>query len=139
MMVVIDEAPFTLTEGETVTATVRVSPSTLTLAIPVMVTVEDATSDDYTVTPDQLTFSSTDLTVELTITAILDTEADEGVETFTISLTNDDPDIQFTLSSAGVTIADASETRTVYTEPCSIPSLFCSCCYRLHESILHVS
>ena len=117
MMVVIDGAPFTLTEGGTVTATVRVSPSDLTLAIPVMVTVEDATSDDYTVTPDQLTFTSTDPTAELTITAILDTEADEGVETFTISLTNDDPDIQFTLSSAGVTIADASETRTVYTEP----------------------
>ena len=121
MMVVIDGAPFTLTEGETVTATVSVSPSTLTLAIPVMVTVmvtvDNTTSDDYTVTPDQLTFTSTDLTAELTITAILDTVTGEGVETFTISLTNDDSDIQFTLSSADVTIADASETRTVYTEP----------------------
>ena len=117
MMVVIVGAPFTLTEGETVTATVSVSPSTLTLAIPVMVTVEDATSDDYTVAPDQLTFSSTDLTAELTITAILDTVMGEGVETFTISLTNDDSAIQFTPSSADVTIADASETRTVYTEP----------------------
>ena len=107
MTIEFDMVEYSLREGSSVTVSVSVSPSHLVLDTPVVVKVDNAGSDDHTITPAQLTFSSSDTTADLIITAPLDTVT----ETFTITLTSDNSEIQFTPTSANVTITDASEAQ----------------------------
>ena len=66
-------------------------------------------ADDYTAVSEILTFNNGSLSQNVMVTALPDRVADEGDEVFTLSLTEDDVAVQLSVSSATVTITDASE------------------------------
>ena len=63
---------------------------------------------DYTAVSEVLTFNNGSLSQNVMVTALPDRVADEGDEVFSLSLTGDVA-VQFSVSSATVTITDASE------------------------------
>ena len=114
MTVTFNEATYSVTEGGSATVIVTME-STLDMGVTVnlVVNVMSGTTDDYNISPTQLTFTNDDTSEEVTIDAILDSVMGV-VETSTVTLTQDDGSIMFTDTSFDVAISDASELHTTY-------------------------
>ena len=111
MTVTFNEATYSVTEGESATVIVDME-STLDVGVTVNLVV-NVMSDDYTISTTQLTFTSDDISEELTINALLDSVM-EVVETSSVTLTHDDGIYMFNDTSFDVDISDASELHTTY-------------------------
>ena len=59
--------------------------------------------------PEVLTFNSSSLAQNVMIIALPDTVSGEGDEVFSLSLIGDDPAVMLMVSTANVTITDASK------------------------------
>ena len=91
------------------TATVSLSPAGVTLNRAVMVTVESSSPDDFTVTPAMITFSDSDRSEDIIISASSDMVL-EDPETHTVSLSFTDEDLNVQLSPATATVSITDNT-----------------------------
>ena len=66
-------------------------------------------TDDYIAVLEVLTFNSSSLSHNVMVIALADTVSGEGDELFSLSLTGDDPAVMLMMSTANVTIIDASK------------------------------
>ena len=64
---------------------------------------------DFMVAPLALTFNSDTLSRDVVVTALPDTVSGEGFEDFSLSLTEDDTAVRFSVSTATVNFTDASK------------------------------
>ena len=112
MTVGFDMGTYTVTEGgETVTATVNLSPAGVTLNRDVMVAVASGSPGDFTVTPAMITFSGSDRSQNVVISATLDT-VKENEETASITLTGGGLNVQLDPAMATLTITDNTSEFT---------------------------